>query len=181
MPEEPEFNPYTPPVAEVLPATNLGTDEGLVPATNGKRFLNYVIDQVAFYSLPFGIGYAVMTLDQVVPAAWLLNWLEEDDLLANITFSIMITIIYYFGMEALCGRTLGKIVTGTKVVSLDGRKPTLGQLLGRSLSRLVPFEPFSFLWGSSSGWHDRWSKTLVIDLRADPDYRLAPALRKFYR
>jgi hypothetical protein len=32
----------------------------------------------------------------------------------------------------------------------------------RSLSRLVPFEPFSALKKPSYPWHDRWTRTLVI-------------------
>jgi hypothetical protein len=38
------------------------------------------------------------------------------------------------------------------------------QILGRTFSRFVPFEPFSFL-GSGHGWHDRWSDTRVVRTR----------------
>jgi type II secretory pathway pseudopilin PulG len=45
----------------------------------------------------------------------------------------------------------------------DGRKPPLKNILGRSLARYIPFEPFSFLTGSHPmGWHDRLSDTLVV-------------------
>ena len=51
------------------------------------------------------------------------------------------------------------IVVGLCVL-LAGR-PTYGQILGRTFSRFVPFEAFSFL-PSPVGWHDRWSGTRVV-------------------
>jgi uncharacterized RDD family membrane protein YckC len=71
---------------------------------------------------------------------------------------------YYFLCEATTGRTVGKLVSGTRVVTESGGKPTTLQILQRTLSRMVPFEPFSF-FGPSTGWHDRWSKTRVVMAR----------------
>jgi hypothetical protein len=34
--------------------------------------------------------------------------------------------------------------------------------LGRSAARSIPFEPFSFLGGQPTGWHDRLSETRVV-------------------
>lgn len=73
-------------------------------------------------------------------------------------------VAYYVLFEAIFGRTPGKLITGTRVVTLDGAKPGFGQIIGRSFARLVPFEPFSFL-GSRGGWHDRWSGTRVVRVR----------------
>ncbi len=73
---------------------------------------------------------------------------------------------YYAGSEALFGQTLAKLITRTRVVSEDGGAPTAGQILGRTLSRYVPFDAFSFLGsGPCLGWHDRWSRTRVIRTR----------------
>jgi uncharacterized RDD family membrane protein YckC len=60
----------------------------------------------------------------------------------------MWALIYYVAQEALWSRTLGKLITGTKVVNEDGSKLTFGRALGRTLCRLIPFEPLSFLGGS---------------------------------
>ena len=60
------------------------------------------------------------------------------------------------------GQSIGKMITGTIVVTEDGQKPSFGQILGRSFARIVPFEPFSFLGNDASGWHDKWSETKVI-------------------
>jgi uncharacterized RDD family membrane protein YckC len=46
--------------------------------------------------------------------------------------------IYYVVLEGLFGRTLGKLVTGIKVVSeADGRAPGIGRALLRTVLRLI--------------------------------------------
>ena len=40
--------------------------------------------------------------------------------------------------------------------------PTQKDFLIRNISRLVPFEAFSFLIGND-GWHDSWSDTRVVN------------------
>ncbi|UTX46605.1 RDD family protein [Chryseobacterium sp. MA9] len=72
--------------------------------------------------------------------------------------------LYYFLMENyLDGRTVAKYITGTKVISTDGTKPTTQQIIYRSLSRIVPFDGLSFL--GVNGWHDSWSYTRVINVK----------------
>jgi uncharacterized RDD family membrane protein YckC len=61
------------------------------------------------------------------------------------------------------GRTLGKLITGSKAVREDGTSLTWKDACLRSLSRMVPFEPFSALGGAP--WHDRWTKTTVVRTR----------------
>ncbi|RXM52670.1 MULTISPECIES: RDD family protein [unclassified Chryseobacterium] len=73
-------------------------------------------------------------------------------------------ILYYFLMENyLDGRTVSKYITGTKVISTDGSKPSSKQIIYRSLSRIVPFDGLSFL--GVNGWHDSWSYTRVINVK----------------
>jgi uncharacterized RDD family membrane protein YckC len=86
------------------------------------------------------------------------------------------TILYYLFMESVFGRTVGKLITGTKVIDLEGKRPSFLTLLGRSLARIVPFEPFSFL-GNDRGWHDRWSDTRVVDMRKPPIPTVRPMPR----
>ena len=73
--------------------------------------------------------------------------------------------LYYTVFEAAAGRTLGKFVTGTKVVDQYGNKPSTKDAFLRSLSRFVPFEPFSFLGNTARGWHDTWTNTYVVNAR----------------
>lgn len=70
--------------------------------------------------------------------------------------------------EAFFDRTPGKFVCGTRVVSERGTAPTLGQVVGRTFARWIPFEPFSVLFsedGDARGWHDSIAKTKVIRAR----------------
>ena len=67
---------------------------------------------------------------------------------------------YYILLESTSQASLAKIILGRVVIDEYGNKPTFGQIVARSYSRIVPFEAFSCL--SNTGWHDNWSKTYVI-------------------
>ena len=58
-------------------------------------------------------------------------------------------------------RTFGKYFTKTIVVKHDGSRPNMKSIMIRTLSRLIPFEPFSFLT-ADRGWHDTLSVTYVV-------------------
>lgn len=125
-------------------------------ATKGRRFATMLVDLVFYYLLAFavGIGLAVLGNDQL---------LEKTN---NPLFGILLMLLYYMPQEALWGRTLGKLIVGTRVVNLDGEKINIAQALGRTLCRFIPFEAFSFLGGSRpQGWHDKIPKTKVIATR----------------
>jgi len=78
---------------------------------------------------------------------------------------IVVMIGYYAGFEAAFGKTPGKMLVGTRVVTTTGGEPSFGQCLGRTFARCVPFEPFSFFGANAVGWHDRWTNTRVIRTR----------------
>ena len=122
-------------------------------ASTGKRFANYFIDRVATYVLAFLLGMAMAS-------GGLLN--EYDRLLAQV-IGLLVVLIYYLIMEAATGKTIGKMITRTKVVTEDGAVPDFRIILIRTLCRLIPFEAFSFLGSSSVGWHDSISKSRVVD------------------
>lgn len=75
---------------------------------------------------------------------------------------------YCFLFELLFKRTIGKMVFKFKI---EGLYVSLGtklliQVLIRTISRFIPFEPFSiFLDEDKMMWHDKLSKTKVIDIR----------------
>ncbi len=80
--------------------------------------------------------------------------------------------LYYAVLEAKFGRTVGKLVAGTRVVDLDGCPITLGQAMGRTLCRRLPYESVSLLFpddkhGGRSAWHDAIPGTVVINTRAE--------------
>ncbi|KAA3635887.1 MAG: RDD family protein [Bacteroidetes bacterium] len=125
----------------------------LVEASKGKRLANYLIDGLIAQFFSFIAG---MILG--------LSGSDEGQLFASLA-GIAVYVGYYILFEHLNnGRTIGKIVTRTKVVTQTGGSPTVDSLIGRSFARLIPFEAFSFLGERNNGWHDRLSKTMVIDL-----------------
>jgi uncharacterized RDD family membrane protein YckC len=145
-------NPYEPPKSDIAAAPP-DSNEYLVDASSGLRLGNLLLDYVGFFLFAFAItfvlqAFAALTGNTVPPALGQLIGLVE-------------WVAYYVLFEGTLGRTPGKFITGTRVVNNAGGKPSLGQILGRSFARLVPFEAFSFL-GSRGGWHDRWSHTRVV-------------------
>ena len=71
-------------------------------------------------------------------------------------------------MEGLFGFTIGKLVTGTRVVDEQGGRPTWRQVLIRTAMRFVPFEPLSAFGEKGSEprpWHDTVAKTRVVRRR----------------
>ena len=72
------------------------------------------------------------------------------------------TILYYFSLEAATGRTLGKILTRTKVVDLNGHPPGPEKIFFRTILRLNPLDWYSYAFGSAVGSHDLLSRTRVV-------------------
>lgn len=123
-------------------------------AKNGTRFSNFLLDGFFFAGILWGIYLLLVLLD-------LPFLIEENDL--GIIIYCIAQVAYYYFFESVLDRTPAKFITTTKVVNMDGSKPNNKQILIRSLSRLIPFEPFSFLFGGT-GWHDKFSDTMVVDV-----------------
>ncbi|MCO6463848.1 MAG: RDD family protein [Saprospiraceae bacterium] len=76
-------------------------------------------------------------------------------------------VIYCLVLEGIFNRTLGKLVTGTIVISTRTfEKPSFGQILGRSFSRLIPFDGLSFISSNPWGWHDSIPNTMVTTVKS---------------
>lgn len=133
-------------------------------ASSNQRFLTYLLDGLIIgpgsLAIGFGVGIALSVVGKTSEET-----VNRASLYVQLFVWIMI-FLYYVGMEAMLGRTLGKLVTGTRVVSVDGTDPSIGQIIGRTLCRSIPFDPLSFLFGSEPvGWHDKISGTRVISVR----------------
>ena len=152
-----ERNPYAPPTAKVADVTDDPSD--LEAASKGQRFANMIIDTLGYYLLAIIVG-AILGLTGGVEMA---AKLAEGG--ASFVFGLLILLIYYIPFEATSGRTLGKLITGTRTVTADGEKPSSMQIVGRTFARMIPFEPFSFLGSKGSGWHDSLSNTRVVRVR----------------
>ena len=152
---DPEPNPYAPPASRLeAPDAPPATEE---LASSGQRLSNLLLDTVGTYVFAFLIGLGVALADET-----------RLGLFDDFRFGLALSIAYYGGSEALTGRTPAKFLTGTRVVSARGGRASPRQILGRTLSRLVPFDAFSFLGGENPvGWHDRWSNTRVVRTRSE--------------
>jgi uncharacterized RDD family membrane protein YckC len=73
----------------------------------------------------------------------------------------------YMGLvEAIFkGRSIGKLITSTVAVNEDGSRVSGQVALLRGLARAVPFNAFSALGSPCYPWHDRWTKTYVVDYK----------------
>lgn len=81
----------------------------------------------------------------------------------NLLITISIQLTYYAFMEYKLGKTVGKFITGTKVLYANGDSINFKNAILRSLSRIVPFEAFSLLGTPPRGWHDYWTDTCVVN------------------
>jgi uncharacterized RDD family membrane protein YckC len=146
-------NPYMAPAEPLV--QQAGEFEFVREAPKGARFLTLLVDSVLIRIVMAGAA---------VPLGAMMNTSSRTGGAVALVWALAIGPIYYIALEATTGRTVGKLFVGTKVVRADGGTPTLSQIIGRTLCRYIPFEPFSFI-GSNSGWHDRLSGTRVIVAR----------------
>lgn len=127
-------------------------------APKGLRLAHYFIDLLAAYALFF-----VLAFIYVIVAAFFGITPEEavaaPDWKYNIAF-LALYIAYCTAFETFGGRTLGKLITGTMVVTEFGEKADFGTIFRRNLCRLIPFDALSFL--GENGWHDSISGTRVV-------------------
>lgn len=122
--------------------------------STGRRFANFIIDIILFR----------------ITATLLIMFFADTDFIQGLAenavadwlFGIFLLFLYYFIFETAFQRTPAKFMTGTKVVMQDGSKPDAATIVKRTLSRFVPFEPFSGSEGT--WWHDRWTKTRVVKI-----------------
>ena len=122
--------------------------------SSGIRFLNYIID--------FIVAYLLILIVFIVLGIFISS--TYDSLLASliiliIAFGTLLT--YYAIMEIKFQKTVGKFITKTKVVKLNGDKPNTSEIIIRTLCRLIPFDVISYLF-VKNGLHDYLSKTKVI-------------------
>jgi uncharacterized RDD family membrane protein YckC len=134
-------------------------------ASSGKRFANLIVDLIVRTLLIFLVGGLSLLLYYLFEYDGLLLWMQEISTIQDILFGSFVLIMYYFTMEVFAQRTLGKLITGTKVVMGDGSKPEARAIIIRTLCRFIPFEPFSFLGDRTRGWHDTISDTYVVDIK----------------
>lgn len=123
------------------------------------RFGHYLIDVAAYYA------FVILVLVIFGFLSGLFSWeidfeSRQFDVFIRIAGYLVLHPFFYFFWEFFFQKTPGKWVTKCRVVNEYGEKPSLGQILGRSYARCIPFEAFSCF--SERGWHDTMSKTYLV-------------------
>lgn len=134
-------------------------------ASKGERFANFIIDYIGQLIIGGAIGIAMAIISEITGDYEYVAWIDTMGTLGEYALGIVILIVYYMVFETITGRTLGKYITNTKVLTEDGQKPEADKILYRTLSRMIPFEAFSFLGDEGRGWHDSIAKTVVVDVK----------------
>jgi uncharacterized RDD family membrane protein YckC len=139
----------------------------------GRRFLAFLVDLIlsAVWSAPFA---------EVVRTPGHVQYRLVNGRFGAVT---LIWFLYYVVMETAFGGTVGKLVTGIRVVRQDGSKPDLTTSLKRTVLRIVDGFPYviPYLVGAIVVWSsptrqrlgDRWARTSVVRAGTKP---LAPAM-----
>ncbi|MFZ4797723.1 MAG: RDD family protein [Bacteroidia bacterium] len=117
--------------------------------STSTRFIHLVVDTIAFYILAILL---FMILHFMVN-------ITNDAIVYVVLF--MAFFLYYGYMETNYQKTIGKFITKTKVVNIDGSKPDSSDIIRRTFCRLIPFDQLSFLF-TANGFHDRLSETTII-------------------
>ena len=165
MSELPVNNPFLPSACENQRAIDQpsgnSTSPNLADATRSQRLTNFLVDGHCCLVLFFGVKFFL--------SLWALSigidTTRLDSPLLLTPVSLLVILAYYTTMEARYNATLGKMLTRTRVLHLDGRRADFRQIVIRNLTRFMPFEPIS---GCISGddvpmpWHDRISRTRVV-------------------
>jgi uncharacterized RDD family membrane protein YckC len=151
----PQINPYSPPQSGIYAARE--TFE-IVPAGRWRRFWTYWIDAFAFLFLATLLGVIIGLVSGEEGA-------EQLTGVSDLLLSQTLLTIYYVSLEGGTGRTLGKLVMGTRVVNEDGHPPSLGQVVGRTFARLIPFEALAIFGDEVRTLHDSFTRTYVVKCR----------------
>lgn len=139
----------------------------LVQAGQGKRFVNYLIDLVIFYIIMYFLSYVIIEVNYEL-AVLLYGETEGFNLMGRLL------LLLFYGMfmgivEAIFGgRSIGKLITGTIAVNEDGSRIKGSTALLRGLCRAVPFNAFSALGTPCYPWHDKWTRSYVVNVKGLP-------------
>ncbi|NQZ62497.1 pentapeptide repeat-containing protein [Crocosphaera sp.] len=133
------------------------------------RLFNFMIDDlISLFIIKIGYTATLLSFIYFFHTGEFLNvrnFIEKNLLIASILlifWSFFGYFLYYFISEVIFQKSLSKIFTKTRVITIHGLKPNISTIAKRSFYRLIPLEYFSWNRQTKTCWHDRWTRTLVI-------------------
>ena len=122
------------------------------------RFVNYIIDLLSFYAIVIALIFLVAL------SAYGSSVFNIIARLSDITDFVLLHVLYGIYMLVIegifKGKTLGKLITGTRVVHQDTSSFGWRDALKRGCMRMIPLEYVTGCVGSP--FHDQWTETRVI-------------------
>lgn len=139
-------------------------EDQYVQASTGRRFVNLLVDSTI-------VQLIVTLVENYLPFYPEVLLEHSGGVIFSILFTYIVSGVLYGGMIGLMelltnGRSPGKYLSGTRAIMQDGRPLDAKTAFLRGLIRYIPFEVFSALGSPCFPWHDRWTKTYVIDIKA---------------
>ncbi len=119
----------------------------------GTRALNFIVDTLLIFLLAWASfrGWNF----------YVIYWGYTPHNFAWFFYGILF--VYYFFFEAIFTRTPGKWLSYSKVVTREGKRPGLGWIFIRSLTRLILIDMF-FIPFLGKPLHDYLSKTILVEI-----------------
>lgn len=157
--EEPEIELSEEPSAEPVSAGLFN----LEPTSPGERILSGLIDLGILAFMLLALAYLTTRV-----GGYPLRLLPTPALAALGMVGFFMIAGYYLFFWSLSGQTMGKLLTGSRVVRAEGGALGFKRAFGRGLGLLLSILPlgagFLGLWSDPErrGWHDRLASTKVI-------------------
>lgn len=130
-------------------------------ATVELRFVNYIIDLLSFYAIIITL-IILITLTAYGPRVF-----QVLERMSDISDFVLLHVLYGFYMliveGVFKGKTLGKLITRTRVIHERNAAFSWRDALRRGVMRMIPLEYVTGCVGSP--FHDQWTETRVIKER----------------
>ncbi|WP_316764241.1 MULTISPECIES: RDD family protein [Pedobacter] len=154
----------------------------LIPLGDGNMTFNEVSKWQRFFHRIFDLTIIAITIypsfDYITR---FLTKIVESSPAMRLTFGLLLDLdkshyiltysfisFYYLISEGIFNTTIGKTILNNVIVNNIAEKPSFGKRIGRTFSRLIPFEAFSFIF-LYRGWHDSITETYIV--KSEKDYR----------
>lgn len=130
-------------------------------ATIKLRFVNYIIDLLSFYAI---IITLILLVALTAYGSRVFQVIENLDELSDFVLLHVLYGLYMLVIEGVFkGKTLGKLITGTRVVHQGTTSFSWRDAFRRGCMRMIPLEYVTGCVGSP--FHDQWTETRVIKER----------------